>query len=108
MAPPYKKPLISPFGQYIFMKGSAMNKQEELALKGNQTEIYMFSFDDLLKEASEKLGKSLEDFDSGTVKTVAGFYSPATDVMLVVKILKELGVTGKVATKKITGKSYII
>jgi hypothetical protein len=47
-----------------------MNQQEVLSLTENQSEAYIFSLESLLKEASEKLGKSLEDFDAGTAKNV--------------------------------------
>lgn len=101
---------LSSLDRFIFntTKGIGMNQQEVSSLKDNQTEAYIFSLDSLLKEASTKLGKSLEDFDAGTVKTLGGYYSPTQDLVLVTKILSELGIKGKIATKQVNNKTYII
>ncbi|UTA46935.1 hypothetical protein L1F30_12265 [Simiduia sp. 21SJ11W-1] len=85
-----------------------MNQQEVLSFTANQSEAYIFSLESLLKEASEKLGKSLEDFDTGTAKTLGGFYSPAQDLLLATKIMSELGINGQIVTKRVNNKTYII
>lgn len=77
-------------------------------LENNQQTLYVFSIDSLLKEAKEKLGKSLDDYTISDTKKYAGYYVPIADTLVAIKILKDLGISGEAITKNVSGKQYVI
>jgi hypothetical protein len=85
-----------------------MTSEVKSKLESNQQTLYVFSVDSLLKEAKQQLGKSLSDYTISDTKKYAGYYVPIVDTMLVLKIIKDLGITGEAITKNVSGKQYVI
>lgn len=85
-----------------------MESQIKPALESNQETLYMFSMESLLKEAKEKLGKSLDDYTVSDAKKHGSYYVPIADSLVAMKILKDLGISGKAVMKNVSGKSYVI
>lgn len=78
------------------------------ALEANQQTIHMFSLEDLAKELSYKLGKTLDGYTFSDTKTIGSYYVPVTDAIVVQKILKDLGISGQAILKNVDNKSYVI
>lgn len=85
-----------------------MGQEIKPILESDQQTVHMFSMDDLLIEAKDSLGKTLEDFTLQDAKTIGTQYVPIADAVVATKILRELGVTGEAVTKTVNGKAYVI
>lgn len=85
-----------------------MELRDQLTITSNEHQLYIFSLDELLKEAQYRQQKFSTSFTADDIKAIAGQYSTVTDLLLVKKIIQELGLTGEVVEKTVNGKTYII
>ncbi|MGH1471538.1 MAG: hypothetical protein ACRBCS_10115 [Cellvibrionaceae bacterium] len=86
-----------------------MNNPERTALQSkiakNSHSLDIISAEDLISLWKEKTGKtSLEDIGSATSQ----FASPVIDSLTALKLVNDLGLNGKIETKIIKGKAYVI
>jgi len=85
-----------------------MSQEVRPILESEQHTLYLFSMDNLVKEAKETLGKELQEFTLQDSKTAGGYVVPVADAIVATKILRELGVTGEAVVKNVNGKAYVI
>ena len=61
--------------------------------------VHIFSWEELIKELENK---------NGVIMTTASYASPLRDSLTAIRLLRELGLTGKVVIKNYGGKTYVI
>ncbi len=84
-----------------------LEKQLRSDLKTNAESLHMMSSNDILTIWSKHTKKPIESIVD-IAKKGAGYVSPTLDAVTIARVAKDLGIKGKIVTKVVQGKQYII
>lgn len=77
-------------------------------IKQNTQVIDIFSTADLIKAWEQTTGKNIAQAVGKSARFGANYASAVLDANTAIKLIKDLGINGKVALKSVNGKQYII
>jgi hypothetical protein len=93
-----------------FTKEDAMSKYSQIKtkVKNNSEVVDLFSTADLIKCWEKTTGGEIAQALGQTARTAANYASTVLDVHVAAKLIKDLGVAGRVILKTVNGKQYVI